>query len=131
MRYTLKDGVEAFVGAFGASMFLAWVFLFGGVHKPRLAPVWGILITVVWLSILFYGLYKLNADYRINLLFDSMISFGVSVFLVVVVGATTLQAVISNPFSSPALIIFWVIIPASLAMDISNEFNVFKKYAFG
>ena len=122
LRYKLKDGMQAAVGAFSAIL----LFFVLRTEPINIDVSIGFIITLVWVS-LFY-----NGDKgfpKVNFYMALIISAIISTLMSITFGLVTIEAISGfSFFSSTAVVGVWLGFPIALLMDKYNMTNILKRH---
>jgi len=122
MKYRLKDGIQAAVGAFSAIL----LFFVLRTEPININASIGFIITVIWVS-LFY-----NGDKgfpKVNFFMALIISAIISILMSIIFGLVTIEAISGfGFFSSTAVVGIWLGFPIALLMDKYNMTNILKRH---
>ncbi len=122
MKYRLKDGMQATVGAFSAIL----LFFVLRTDPININATIGFMITLVWVS-LFY-----NGDKgfpKVNFYMALIITAVISAVMSIIFNLATMEQLLSfNFFSSSAVVGIWLGFPIALLMDKYNLTNILKRH---
>lgn len=122
LRYKLKDGIQAAVGAFSAIL----LFFVLRTEPINIDVYIGFIITLVWVS-LFY-----NGDKgfpTVNFFMALIITAVISGIMSIIFNLVTIEQLLSfNFFSSTAVVGIWLGFPIALLMDKYNMTNILKRH---
>lgn len=125
--YTLDDFTEALIGAVSVLLFMFVVKTSSGqIINFKI----GILITVVWLYLMYYGIKKMgyNDDYALtHTVFDFIICISVASMFAIMFGQATLAGLMGlQIFGNMIIILSWAAVPVAVSFDLHGCKNIIR-----
>jgi len=122
LRYKLKDGVQAAVGAFSAIL----LFFVLRTEPININTTIGFVITLVWVSLFYNGDKGFPKE---NFFMALIITAVISGVMSIIFGLATMEQLSGfSFFSSTAVVGIWLGFPIALLMDKYNMTNILKRH---
>lgn len=126
MKYSLKDAMQAAIGAFSSILLF---YVLRETPGPWFDYRVGIGITVAWSYILYLSFIKKNHVSPIFFFFDLIIVIFISGYLSILFNLATYQQIAGlSFFGSPAIVGVWMGLPFALLFDKMNINSVLARY---